>query len=329
MMRYFITGATGFVGGVLADQLIDEGHDVVVLARDLDKAARLAGRGAEIHQGDVTDKDSMREPMRGADGVFHVAAIYKVGVANPAPLEAANVGGTRNVLELMDELNIPKGVYTSTLAVFSDTKGRMVDESYRYDGPHLSAYDRTKWEAHYRVAQPMIEQGLPLVIVQPGAIYGPGDTSALADTFAQALEGKLPAVPGRVAYCWSHVSDVAEAHRLAMDRGEVGESYIVAGPPATLREAIDLACRIAGRRPPRFEIPPGLLRGVAGLATGLAKLLPPLAGSAEMARVVAGSTYLGDNTKARTELGYSPRSLEDGFAEYIPQLLAERGIGAA
>ncbi len=92
-------------------------------------------------------------------------------------VERIHVQGTRNVLELMRELDIPRGVYTSTLAVFSDTKGRLVDETYRHNGPWLSLYDRTKWLAHYRVAEPMIRQGLPLVIVQPGLVYGPGDTS--------------------------------------------------------------------------------------------------------------------------------------------------------
>ena len=170
-MRYFLTGATGFLGGELARQLAAAGHQVTALVRDPAKAEALLARAASpptspaaspggappgitLAPGDITDKDSMRAPMTGVDGVFHCAAWYKVGVtaAETATAERTNVGGTRNVLELMRELRIPKGVYTSTVAIFSDTEGREPDESYRHDGPFLSEYDRTKWRAHYEVA---------------------------------------------------------------------------------------------------------------------------------------------------------------------------------
>src|SRR5438876_7743736 len=108
-----------------------------------------------------------------------------------------NVLGTRNVLTTMKELRIPKGVYTSTLAVFSDTRGQLVDETYRYDGkgPWLTEYDRTKWIAHYEVAEPLIREGLPLVIVQPGLNYGPGDTSEVRPTLVRYLRRRLLALP--------------------------------------------------------------------------------------------------------------------------------------
>ena len=138
--------------------------------------------------------------------------------------------GTRNVLELMRDLGIPKGVYTSTVAVFSDTHGTMPDETYRFTGKHLSEYDRTKWVAHYEVADPMIAQGLPLVIVQPGLIYGPGDTSSVRTTpWVQYSQRKLPtgAQAHRVLLgaCGRHR---ARAHP-GDGAGRAGESYILAG----------------------------------------------------------------------------------------------------
>lgn len=154
-MKYFVTGATGFVGGRVVRQLNEAGHQVVVVVRNPAKAADLAHLGIEVHRGDVTDKESMRSPMQGVDGVFHIAGWYKIGVKDKGEGAQINIQGTRNVLELMQELAIAKGVYTSTLAVFSDTHGRMVDETYVYKGPHLSEYDRTKWVAHYEVAEPM------------------------------------------------------------------------------------------------------------------------------------------------------------------------------
>jgi nucleoside-diphosphate-sugar epimerase len=97
-----------------------------------------------LARGDVTDRESMRAPMQGADGLFHVAGWYRIGARDKAEGRRVNVLGTRNVLELMLELRIPKGVYTSTLAVNSDTHGLLADESYRYSGRHLSEYDRPK-----------------------------------------------------------------------------------------------------------------------------------------------------------------------------------------
>src|SRR5690349_10986042 len=153
MARYLVTGATGFVGAEVAKQLRTAGHKVVGLVRSPGKADLLRAMGVELHGGDITDRASLRAPMAGVDGVFHCAAWYKIGVPGAAALAyQANVVGTRHVLETMRELGVPRGVYTSTLAVFSDTRGREPDETYRYDGRHLSIYDRTKWQAHYEVA---------------------------------------------------------------------------------------------------------------------------------------------------------------------------------
>src|SRR5439155_15361039 len=240
----------------------------------------LAAVGVKVCQGDVTDKDSMREPMTGVDGVFHMAASYKVGAKDKTMAERINVGGTRNVLELMKELGIPKGVYTSTLVVFGDTRGQLVDESYRHDGPWLSEYDRTKWVAHYEVAEPMMKKGLPLVIVQPGVTYGPGDPSAMGITLREYLERKLRGVPKVSAYCWGHVEDTAAAHILTMERGKPGESYIIAGEPKTLIDAIEMAVRITGIPAPKMRPSPGLVRFLAALTRS------------ELLRVSAGATYL-------------------------------------
>ena len=322
-MRYFVTGATGFVGGEVSAQLLAAGHDLVVLARDPSGAEDLARAGADVHRGDITDKESVREAMAGSDGVFHIAGIYKVGQRDPAPLRAVNVEGTRNVLDVMAELAIPKGVYTSTLAINSNTNGQLVDESYRFNGKHLSHYDLIKWEAHYQVARPMMDAGLPLVTVLPGIVYGPDDPSGMGETIARSARGRLPIVPVGSAHCWSHIEDIGRAHRLAMEHGTPGEDYVIAGPVASMVEVMSLAARIAGNRPPRFRAPAWLLRTVSRALEVIANVVPPASAQAEILRVVGGATYLGDNTKAREQLAYTPRSLEAGFAEYIPALMAK------
>jgi len=312
-MRYFVTGATGFIGGELARQLTAAGHQVVALVRTPAKAAVLRDLGVELHPGDITDRDSLRAPMRGADGVFHVAAWYKVGVRERADAEAINVGGTRNVLELMRELAIPKGVYTSTVAIFSDTRGQLVSETYRFAGTHLSEYDRTKAKAHYEVVEPMMHAGLPLVTVLPGIVFGPGDTSSIRTALIDTLRGKLPVLPSRTAGCWAHVEDTVRGHVLAMEQGRPGEDYIIAGEPRTFLEAFTAAARLANRRPP-MAVPPGLLAAmapVAGLVENVFRLPP--AYTAEGLRVIAGTTYFGSNAKARRELGFTPRAFDEAW----------------
>src|SRR5258706_14099578 len=131
-MKYFVTGATGFVGNVLVRKLREAGHEVNASVRSLDKAKDLQALGVKLFKGDVTDKESMREPMTGVDGVYHVAGWYKIGTKDKSDGEKDNIQVTRNVLELMMELKIPKGVYTSTLAINSDTKDRCEVENYPF-----------------------------------------------------------------------------------------------------------------------------------------------------------------------------------------------------
>src|SRR3954447_23341112 len=153
-MKYFVTGATGFIGGPGARQLVEDGHQVTALVRDPARAKDLQNLGVILAQGDVTDRASLRAPMAGADGIFHIAGWYRFGRRPREMNRRVNVEGTRNVLETMHDLGIPKGVYTSTLAINSDTHGRLVDETYRYSGPWVSDYDHTKWQAHHQVAEP-------------------------------------------------------------------------------------------------------------------------------------------------------------------------------
>ncbi|MFP3853548.1 MAG: NAD-dependent epimerase/dehydratase family protein [Anaerolineales bacterium] len=323
-MKYFVTGGTGFLGGHLVKELLQRGHVVIALARDPSSAGDLQAAGAQVVKGDITEKPTMREPMRGVDGVFHVAGWYKLGNYNKEAAYAINVDGTRNVLELMNELNVPKGVYTSTLAINSDTGGVKVDESYHFEGEHLSLYDKTKALAHHEVAEPMIAEGLPLVIVQPGLIYGPSDTSSSGDSIRNFLRGELPMLPKETAVCWGHVEDIVEGHILAMEKGEPGESYIIAGPCHTFIEGFDIMAEISGKPPPPIQMPPWVLKIAAIPMSLVDKIISlPAEFTGEGLRVIAGVTYLGDNSKARRELGYDPRPLKEGLRQSLPAYRAE------
>jgi nucleoside-diphosphate-sugar epimerase len=328
-MRYFVTGGTGFIGRRVVAELLDAGHQVNALVRSKATAEALGASvpGISAFQGDITDKQSMRAAMEGVDGVFHLAAWYRIGARDKTAAEFINVEGTRNVLELMRELGIAKGVYTSTVAVFSDTRGKVPEESHRHRGVWLSEYERTKAMAHYEVAEPMIRAGLPLVIVQPGVVYGPGDPSAIGDMFRQYLRRKLPMVPEGAAYSWAHVDDTARGHMLAMEKGQPGESYIIAGPVHTVTEALAMAERITGIPAPRKHVRPPVLKMLALVMSLVETVVPvPERYASETLRLAAGRTYLGFPAKAERELGFRARPLEAGLSETLPEEMKRLGI---
>jgi nucleoside-diphosphate-sugar epimerase len=317
-MRYMVTGATGFIGSQVTRQLCQAGHQVVAVVRRPKQARDLAALGVELHAGDITDKESLRAPMQGMDGVFHIAAWYKIGAKDKSMAYQINVEGTRNVLNLARELRIPKTVYTSTLGVFGDTHGQVADETFYQGAPWLSEYERTKWLAHYEVASPMTKAGLPLVIVLSGLVYGPGDTSTVRPNLVQYLKRRLPMLPLQTAYCWGFVDDVARGHILAMEKGRSGESYIIAGPAHTLVEAFEIAEKLTSIPAPRYRLSPAILNGVAACMRAVEKVFPvPEIYSYESLHVMAGPTYVATSAKAQRELGFSARPLADGLRETL------------
>lgn len=318
-MRYALTGATGFVGGELARQLADAGHEVVALVRSPARAIRLDALGVDLVQGDLDDSGALDRLLAGADGLFHVAGWYRLGQRDPSEGQRTNVEGTRSVLLAAQRAGTPKVVYTSTLAVNSDTGGRFVDETYEHVGAHLSEYDRTKAAAH-AIATQFAADGLPLVIVMPGAVYGPGDTSQVGGLVARVVAGKRPQAPsGGGRLTWAHVSDVAQGHVLAMERGTPGETYMLAGDPATLAELLVHVADAAGTKGPLL-VPPALLRLLTKVMTPVARLVPvPSTYHPETLRVVLVD-YLGTRAKAERQLGWHPRGLHEGVAQTVASL---------
>ncbi len=314
-MRAFVTGGTGFIGKRVVQKLLKDGHEVFALARSERSAAVLVGMGAQVVPGDITDTESMRGGMIGCDLVIHLAAWYKLGAMDASQAEAINVGGTRKVLRLAHELGVPKIVYVSTIAVFGDTKGQLVDETYFQGGPFLTDYDRTKWLAHYKVAVPLIEKGAPIVIVMPGGVYGPEDTSIIAEMIRLFYRG-LPAMPGpELTLTYAHVGDVANGILLAAKRGKIGESYILTGPAIPLGEMVDFWGHLTGKTPPAMRIPSAMLRPFSPLMGLINKLVPLSPAFSQEAVASLGSTYIARSDKAREELGWQTRPLQTGMLE--------------
>jgi dihydroflavonol-4-reductase len=325
-MKYFVTGATGFIGGHLVAKLIARGDQVTCLVRNPDKAASLTRQGATLVKGDVSDRAVMREAMRGVDGVFHIAALYKLGLEFKDQMVAVNVDGTRHTLEAALEAGVPKIVYTSTIGVFGNTHGKIVDESYRVEMQSLaSEYERTKWTAHYEVAVPLQQQGAPIVIVQPGGVTGPDDTSPLNMVYDFYLN-RMPVMMGpRAGVTVAHVDDIADGHLLALEKGRNGESYILTGPAITYQQMMEMWQSICGVPAPKVWLPGWAAALSSRLVGGLEQAFKlKIALSSEALMTQADYTYYGTADKAQREFGWQPRPLEATFTEVLDDKLARR-----
>lgn len=319
-MKVFVTGGTGFIGGEVVRQLRARGDEVACLVRNPEKGVALRELGCELVSGDLADERAIRKGMEGCDAVIHAAAVYEVGIpASQRPaMREANVGGTERVLSAVLEAKIPKVVYVSTVGVFGNTHGRIVDESYEHPADSFtSAYEETKWEAH-QVAKRLIGEGLPCVIVQPGGVYGPGDTSSVGQLLNQFLGGKMPLMPfPELGICLSHVEDIAAGILLALDKGKAGEAYVISGPATTMREAIGVVAEVTDRKPPRGAIPTPLMKAMIPIGPLVGKLMGQPPNLRELISSADGVTFWASYDKAKAELGYEPRSLEQGLRDML------------
>ncbi len=308
-MRIFATGTTGFLGSVIAERLRARGDTVVQLVRDPAKAELLKKTGRDVIVGDLADPDALKRGCDGCDAVVHAGAIYEVGINAPRRIDMykANVTGTEALLSAALAVGVPKVVHVSSIVVFGNTSGKVVDETYRRGDGYTSYYDETKTLAH-RVAEGFSAKGLPIVIAQPGQIYGPGDHSGIGAIFRRAAAGKLPVLTfGDLGLNFVHVADVASGIVGLIDRGRPGQAYVLGGEQARLREAVRIMAALAGKPMPRFEVPPSILRFAA-------RLRPDVA---EVVKSADGVTFWASDAKARMELGYTSRSLREGLVSYL------------
>jgi nucleoside-diphosphate-sugar epimerase len=320
VVKVFVTGGTGFIGGTVARQLRERGDDVVCLVRNPGKAGKLTELGCQLVSGDLGDSAAIRTGMDGCDAVVHAAAMYEVGIPakqRPAMWEA-NVAGTENMLKAAGEAGVAKLVYVSTVGIFGNTHRQVVDETYEPPGKEFTSYyEETKLEAH-RVAKRMIEDGLPGVIVQPGGVYGPGDTSQVADLLAEFFAGKLVLMPfPEFGICLTHVDDIAAGILLALDKGRVGETYVLSGPVTTMREAIETVAAATGRKAPKHAMPVPLMKMLTPIGPLVGKMMGQPPNLRELISSADGVTFWAGHEKASRELGYAPRGMEEGLRQTL------------
>jgi dihydroflavonol-4-reductase len=313
-MRVVVTGAAGFVGGAVARHLRDRGDDVVAPVRRPAAATQLSRIGATVVADDLSDAARLAALLDGADAAIHAAGSYRVGIrrSERGPMFDANVGTTSRFFDAATMAATRRVVYVSTVNVFGNTHGRIVDESFERDVSRgfLSWYDETKYRAH-EIAAERLAAGAPGVIAMPSQVYGPGDHSAIGDQLRRAHAGTLRyRAIDELGIALVHVDDLAAGIGAALDRGSVGRAYVLAGPTATLGEAIEVAAGIGGHRPPRLRVPTRLVRATTALG--------PLIGQPNLAEVLsasAGVTYWARSDRAKAELGWTPRPIEDGLRD--------------
>ena len=331
-MRVFLTGGTGFIGRPLTQSLLARGWQVVALVRNPDspQAYALAKMGVQCVTGDLTDRESMRTGMTGADIVMHNAAWYEVGITKKARalMYAINVTGTDNVLSLAQELGVPRTVYVSSTTYYGDSGPEARDESYRRQKPYRFYYEQSKSEAH-EVALHYQQRGLPLILVCPAHVVGPNDHSIWGYFLRLYLNRMMS------PFAWApsimnaavHVNDVGEGIVLAAEKGDNDGTYFLAGDSMSLREVLNIWNTKPGGFKVRFYIP-------TWLAWTLFALLEPVLRLAGLPAFISRETVTASmdlnysSAKAQHELGWTYQPAKEmwlGIIEEELVLLAQRG----
>ncbi len=274
-MRILVTGATGFVGSVVARQLLMKGHDVCALARPGSDKRNLKDLSIEWLEGDLRVPASLARACRNLDGLYHVAADYRLWSRNPQDLYDSNVAGTRNIMEAAIAGGIPRVVYTSSVATLGLTgNSQPADE----DTPSSLAdmvghYKRSKYLAEQVVQELIKRRGLPAIIVNPSTPIGPFDIkpTPTGRLIKDAIARKIPAYVD-TGLNIAHVVDVAAGHVLAFEQGQIGRRYILGGEDMSLKEILSQIALLCGHAPPRIRLPRGLIYPVAYCAQAWAWL---------------------------------------------------------
>jgi dihydroflavonol-4-reductase len=269
-----------------------------------------------VVRGALGDRDLLMRAMAGADAVVHAAGDYRIGIARserPA-MFSTNVDGTRTVLDAAARSGVGLVVHVSTFIVHGDTRGHAVGEEHeRSDRSFLSYYDETKFLAH-EMAADAARHGLPVLIVEPSQMYGPGDHSEVGAQIARACRGayRIRIFPS-LGLSMAYVDDVADGIARSLDRGQVGERYVLGGENVTLGDLLDRVARAAGHHVPHRTVPAGLVRALAPLGPLIGPRLGGGPDLGESLRSADGVTYWASSDKARAALGYHHRDLDAGL----------------
>ena len=321
-MTALVTGASGFVGSAVARALVEAGVAVRVLLRPASDRRNVEGLDVEVVEGDMTDPASLAKALKGCDGLYHLAADYRLWAPDPDVLYRVNVEATTDLMRLAAAAGVGRIVYTSSVAALGlTTDGSPTTETTTASlEAMIGHYKRSKYLAELAVRRLIQEEGLPVVIVNPSAPVGPRDVkpTPTGRMIVEAASGAMPAFVD-TGLNLAHVDDIAQGHLLAFEKGRLGEGYILAGENMTLAEILGEIARICGRRPPRVKIPHDLLWPLAYAAEGWARLT----GAQQEPFITLDGLRMSKkcmyftHAKAAEELGYRPRPARQGLEDAI------------
>ena len=314
-----VTGASGFVGSAVARALSTRGLNIRVVLRASSPRTNVDGIACEVVSGDIRDPDAMKNAMRNVRYLFHVAADYRLWARDPEEIVVNNREGTRSVMEAALSAGVERIVYTSSVAALKPLPSVPADETSRHTPQSaIGAYKRSKVIAERLVEGMIAERGLQAVIVSPSTPIGPRDVkpTPTGRIIVEAANGQMPAFVD-TGLNLVHVDDVAEGHILALERGRVGEVYILGGQDATLKEMLDVIAPLAGRKPPRLRLPRAPLYPLAVAAEAVARLTgkePFL--TADALRMAKYRMFFSSD-KAVRDLGYRARHYTAGIEDAL------------
>src|SRR5665213_277875 len=269
-----VTGGSGFVGSAVLRALSERGLRPRALARASSPRANFEGIDCEIVIGDITDPAAVAAAMAGVRFVFHVAADYRLWARDPGEILRANLEGTRTVMEAALAAGAQRIVHTSSVATLRAGDGADADETMPLSaGEAVGAYKESKVAAERLVEAMIRERGLPAVIVNPSTPIGPRDIkpTPTGRILVEAASGRIPAFVD-TGLNLVHVGDVAAGHLMALEKGVVGERYILGGQNASLRELLAAIAHLTGRKAPTVSLPRAPLYPLAWAAEAVAEV---------------------------------------------------------
>jgi len=317
--RIFVTGVSGFVGSAVARALARRGARVRGLVRATSARANLADFPGELVEGDARDPAAVARAIAGARFVFHVAADYRIWAPDPEEIVRNNLASTGAVMEAALAAGVERVVYTSSVATLLPSAAGPSDERAAARAEEVTgAYKRSKVVAERLVEEMVAGRGLPAVIVNPSTPIGPRDArpTPTGRIIVEAANGRMPAFVDS-GLNLVHVDDVAEGHLAALDRGRIGERYILGGQDATLAEMLGEIARLTGRAPPSIRLPRGPLMPMAWVNERLARLTGREPFLTLDGLRMARHRMFYSSAKAERELGYRARPRAEALADAI------------
>ncbi|MGE0215547.1 NAD-dependent epimerase/dehydratase family protein [Mycolicibacterium sp.] len=317
-MSKLVIGANGFLGSHVTRQLVADGHDVRVMVRPGANTVGIDDLDVDRFHGDVWDDDTLRTAMTGVDDLYYCVVDTRGWLRDPAPLFRTNVEGTRNVLDIAKDAGLRTFVYTSSYVTVGRRRGHVATEAdVIRDEKRLTPYVRSRLQAERLVLRYAREHGLPAVAMCVSTTYGAGDWGRTPHgaIIAGAAFGKLPFVMGGIELEAVGVDDAARALLLAAERGRAGERYLISEKMITNAEVVRIAAEAAGVSAPTRVVPLPLSYAMAALGS----LEGRLRGTDERLSLTSLRLMRAeapvDCGKARGELGWQPRPVEESIAE--------------